>query len=143
MKKKISAYKHYRNDMRNLRRIGMVKKNTRVLNKEQFTKLRKMGLTRKNIIQAQTRYGVSTTKEGREVIKALMEKQGYKFTKRGRGYQISIQHVDAITGAITLQKVDKATANREFMNSLHDIITQRIDNGENREDVLNDYGYRS
>lgn len=143
MKKKISAYKHYRNDMRNLRRIGMVKKNTRVLNKEQFTKLRKMGLTRKKIIQAQTRYGVSTTKEGREVIKALMEKQGYKFTKRGRGYQISIQHVDAITGAITLQKVDKATANREFMNSLHDIISQRIDNGENREDVLNDYGYRS
>jgi cAMP phosphodiesterase len=143
MKKKISAYKHYRNDMRNLRRIGMVKKNTKVLNKEQFTKLRKIGLTRKNIIQAQTRYGVSTTKEGREVIKALMEKQGYKFTKRGRGYQISIQHVDAITGAITLQKVDKATANREFMNSLHDIITQRIDNGENREDVLNDYGYTS
>lgn len=143
MKKKISAYEHYRKDMRNLKRIGMVKKNTQVLNKEKFTKLRKVGLTRKEIIQAQTRYGVRTTKEAREVIKELMEKQGYKFTKRGRGYQISIEHVDSVTGVIKVQKFGKATANKEFMNQLHDTITQRIDNGENREDVLADYGYKS
>ena len=123
MKRKTSRdYGQYRATITKLRKMGMIRKGHRALTYSQYNKLTNNGYTREDIIATQTRHNVANVKEANIVAKELRKRYESKLKSK---------------------KSKRSTASiiKQMMRQAHDDITARLNNGEDRDDVLADYGY--
>lgn len=117
MRKQVKRSKQeqeYRRRYYELQKLGYKKKNTRILTHKEYLQARKEGNTNSDILEGQSRLGVRNKREAIAASKELAARNNVKYTK-----------------AWAKEHWRQAKAN----------IESRISNGENKADVLADYGY--
>lgn len=104
----------YRRRYYDLKKVGMIKKNTRVLSHKEYLEAKRERMNNTDILEGQTRGRVRNQREADRLNKELAEKTGNKYSKKWA---------------------------KEHWKQAHDEIESRIDAGEDRDEVLADYGY--
>lgn len=113
--KRTKQEQEYRRRYYELKTTGMIKKETRILShKEYLNSTKQEGMNNSDILEGQTRARVRNKREATRLNKELAERTESRYSK---GWA------------------------KKHWDEAHDDIASRIDAGENREDVLADYGY--
>ena len=141
-KKRSKEYEAYRRKFYVEKKIGNVKQGVRVLTANQYRRARKENLSDTKILKAQTML------HGQKEKKAVW-KEYSKIKKRiGRGESVLME--DTYFGSAYDEESEELEGLSYHYNlsgllkdkdAIHFLISYRIINGEEREEVLADYGY--
>ncbi len=145
-RKRSKAYAAYREKFYAEKRIGNTKQGVRVLTAKQYRRARKEGINDTKILEAQTMLHGQAEKKAfwREYKKAR------KRISRGETLIFENKYIKSRDeeGNIIFRKEEKELAYHYNLSgvlkdkeAIHILISYRILNGEDREEVLADYGY--
>jgi len=132
------GYESYRKKFKQEKKIGNIKGGERQNTFNQYVMMRKEGETNKSILRAQT---ILDNKGKKRIMK------DYKTLKIKRGQRVSTGVTyrnwqgESWNETIDLGSHNTLSGLLHDRQALHYIITSRISNGENKEKVLEDYGY--
>lgn len=115
-------YGQYKATITKLRKLGMIRKGQRILTYGQYENLINAGYTKEEIISTQARHNVKSLKEANIIAKEIRERYNAKL-KSGRS------------------KRSTASIVKNAFIHAHDDIMTRLALGEDKDEILADYGY--
>ena len=138
MKKRTKAYENYRQKFYAEKKIGNVKQGVRVLTPNQYRRATKEGITDRKILNAQTM--LHSKREKKDVWKQYKKvrkefERGETLTQEGTYFGENYEEDEGLSYHYNLSGLLKDK------DALHFIIAYRLQEGEDREEVLADYGY--
>lgn len=138
MKKKTKVYEAYRQKFYAEKKIGNVKQGVRVLTANQYRRARKEGINDTKILKAQTMLHSKSEKNyvWREYSKIKKKySRGEQLVQEGTYFGESRDEEEGLSYHYSLSGLLKDK------DALHFMISSRIDDGEDRMEVLADCGY--
>ena len=138
MKKRSKVYQVYRQKFYAEKKIGNVKQGVRVLTANQYRRARKEGINDTNILKAQTLLHSKREKDyvWREYKKIKKTySRGETIEQEGTYFGESYEDEEGLSYHYSLSGLLKDK------DAIHFMISFRINDGEDRAEVLADYGY--
>jgi len=138
MRKRSKAYQAYRQKFYVEKKIGNVKQGVRVLTANQYRRARKEGINDTNILKAQTLLHSKREKdyvwrEYKKIKKSFS--RGETIEMEGSYFGETYEEDEGLSYHYILSGLLKDK------DAIHFMITFRINDGEDRAEVLADYGY--
>lgn len=138
MRKRSKAYQAYRQKFYVEKKIGNVKQGVRVLTANQYRRARKEGINDTNILKAQTLLHSKREKdyvwrEYKKIKKSFS--RGETIEMEGSYFGETYEEDEGLSYHYSLSGLLKDK------DAIHFMITFRINDGEDRAEVLADYGY--
>lgn len=138
MRKRSKAYQAYRQKFYVEKKIGNVKQGVRVLTANQYRRARKEGINNTNILKAQTLLHSKREKdyvwrEYKKIKKSFS--RGETTEMEGSYFGETYEEDEGLSYHYSLSGLLKDK------DAIHFMITFRINDGEDRAEVLADYGY--
>lgn len=138
MRKRSKAYQAYRQKFYVEKKIGNVKQGVRVLTANQYRRARKEGINDTNILKAQTLLHSKREKdfvwrEYKKIKKTFS--RGETIEQEGSYFGETYEENEGLSYHYSLSGLLKDK------DAIHFMITFRINEGEDRAEVLADYGY--
>lgn len=138
MRKRSKAYQAYRQKFYVEKKIGNVKQGVRVLTANQYRRARKEGINDTNILKAQTLLHSKREKdyvwrEYKKIKKTFS--RGETIEQEGSYFGETYEEGEGLSYHYSLSGLLKDK------DAIHFMITFRINDGEDRAEVLADYGY--
>ena len=138
MRKRSKAYQAYRQKFYVEKKIGNVKQGVRVLTANQYRRARKEGINDTNILKAQTLLHSKREKdyvwrEYKKIKKSFS--RGETIEMEGSYFGETYEEDEGLSYHYSLSGLLKDK------DAIHFMITFRINEGEDRAEVLADYGY--
>lgn len=138
MRKRSKAYQAYRQKFYVEKKIGNVKQGVRVLTANQYRRARKEGINDTNILKAQTLLHSKREKdyvwrEYKKIKKSFS--RGETTEMEGSYFGETYEEDEGLSYHYSLSGLLKDK------DAIHFMITFRINDGEDRAEVLADYGY--